>query len=95
MCVYKIYNKINDIKKISVSQKKNKWIKARIKLRINQIILRVGVKSADTKGNTKGEDFLSTNDWRWETKVRIGNRIWYPDTSHCQRWMVVVSFSKN
>ena len=65
------------------------WIKARIKTRISQIILRVGMISVDTKWNTKSENYLSRNDWRWETKVRKGNRIRYPDTSHCQRWMVV------
>jgi hypothetical protein len=74
---------------------KEKWIKARIKYRIIQIIISVGVTSADTNKNTQGESFLSTVDWRWGTKVRIGNRIRYPDTSHCQRWMVVVSFNKN
>jgi hypothetical protein len=42
--------------------KEIKKIKARIKLRINQIILRVGLISVDTKGNTKGENFLSTID---------------------------------
>ena len=68
-----------------------RWIKARIKLRIIKIILSVGFKSGDTRGSTNGESFLSRNDWRWETKVRIGNRIRYPDTSHSQRWMVVVS----
>jgi hypothetical protein len=54
-------------------------------------MLRVGIKSLDTRWNTKGESFLSSNDWHWGTKVRIGNRIRYPDTSHCQRWMVVVN----
>jgi hypothetical protein len=41
----------------------------------NRIILRVGIISVNTKGNTNGESFFSTNDRRWETKVRIGNRM--------------------
>ena len=31
-------------------------------MRINQIMFRVGMKSVDTKWNTKGESFLSSND---------------------------------
>jgi len=58
-------------------------------------MLRVGLISLDTKWNTNSESFLSIKDWRWETKVRIGNRIRDPDTPHCQRWMVVTSFNKN
>jgi len=54
-------------------------------------MLSVGFESGDTRRSTNGESFLSRNDWRWETKVRTGNRIRYPDTSHSQRWMVVVS----
>jgi len=57
-------------------------------------MLRVGAISVDTKWNTKSEDFLSNNDWRWGTKVRTGIRIWYPGTSHCQRWMVVIILLK-
>jgi len=51
-------------------------------------MLRVGIKSLDTRWNTHGESFLSNNDRRWGTKVRIENRIRDPDISHCQRWMV-------
>jgi hypothetical protein len=50
---------LNKFKSVSV---KIKLIKARIKLGKNRIILRVGMISADTKGNTNGESFFSTND---------------------------------
>ena len=59
----------------NIAKVKVRWIKAWIKQRLIRIILRGGIKSLDPKGNTNGESFLTTNDWRWETKVRIGNRI--------------------
>ena len=50
----------------------------------------VAVKCVDIRRNTSGEgDFLDRN-WRWGTKVWGANRIRYPGSPHCKRWILGV-----
>ena len=50
----------------------------------------VAVKCVDIRRNTSGEgDFLDCN-WRWGTKVWVANRIRYPGSPYCKRWILGV-----
>ncbi len=48
------------------------------------------VKCVEIEKNTKGEGTLLGQYWHWEAKARGANRIRYPGSPSCKRWILDV-----
>ena len=50
----------------------------------------VAVKCVDIRRNTSGEGGLLGFNWRWGSKAWVANRIRYPGSPRCKRWLLGV-----
>jgi len=55
----------------------------------------VEIKFDDTRRTVNGEGVLLCNNWRWETKAWVANRIRYPNSPSRQWWMSYIRYNFN